>query len=379
MGSEKTVQIFAYTPGLKIKRSVEVIKTRKLPIKGDVLVELGDIVSSDDTIARAYISGDPIMIDAASTLQVQPFELDIYMLKKAGDKLKEGDIVGRFKAFFGLINRVIESPVDGTLESVSEITGQIVIRQNQVPIEVNSYIPGEIIEILPKEGAVIKTRGVYIQGIFGLGSQAHGPIKMIDEFVSSDAVENMLSDDLKDKILVIFNHIDLKSLKKAISVGVSGLIVGGIKDEVLMEFLGEELGVAITGEEDVGITLIVTEGFGEIPMSQRTYNILKEFEGYPASINGTTQIRAGVIRPEIIVSHNLKANEEKVNLHSGMLIGTRVRIIREPYFGKICEITGFPVEPKKIETGSLVRVLTVKLDDVTEVTIPRANVEILEE
>ena len=69
-------------------------------------------------------------------------------------------------------------------------------------------------------------------------------------------------------------------------------------------FFGYDLGVAITGSEEIGITLVITEGFGKIPMAQRTFELLKSRTGAKTSINGATQIRAGVVRPEIIIPHN---------------------------------------------------------------------------
>ena len=61
------------------------------------------------------------------------------------------------------------------------------------------------------------------------------------------------------------------------------------------------MGVAITGTEKLNTALIVTEGYGSIPMSEATFSLLKENDGKAASINGATQIRAGVIRPEIVI------------------------------------------------------------------------------
>ena len=51
----------------------------------------------------------------------------------------------------------------------------------------------------------------------------------------------------------------------------------------------------------LGITVIVTEGFGDIAMAERTFDMLKDHAGDDASVNGATQIRAGVMRPEIII------------------------------------------------------------------------------
>ena len=79
--------------------------------------------------------------------------------------------------------------------------------------------------------------------------------------------------------------------------GAAALVSGGIDDEDLKEFLGYDLGVAITGNEQLGLTVIVTEGFGEIAMAQRSFDLLHSHVGDVASVNGATQIRAGVMRP----------------------------------------------------------------------------------
>ncbi len=49
------------------------------------------------------------------------------------------------------------------------------------------------------------------------------------------------------------------------------------------------------------ITLVITEGFGKMAMAHRTFDLLKSKQGMKASVNGATQIRAGVMRPEVIV------------------------------------------------------------------------------
>jgi len=117
--------------------------------------------------------------------------------------------------------------------------------------------------------------------------------------------------------------------------------VGGFDDEDLREFLGYDLGVAITGSEERGITLIVTEGFGQINMAERTFNLLKSKEGQSASINGATQIRAGVIRPEAVIPMpgDVKSYFRKEEVENiGIQVGSPVRVIRQPYFGRLGKV-----------------------------------------
>jgi len=116
-------------------------------------------------------------------------------------------------------------------------------------------------------------------------------------------------------------------------------------------------------------------------MAGKTFNLLKELEGEQVCMNGATQIRAGVMRPEIIAPrhkarHAADFSEEKVS--EGLVPGTPIRIIREPYFGMLAEVVDLPPELQKIETEAHVRIMNVRLADGRVVTVPRANVEIIE-
>lgn len=146
--------------------------------------------------------------------------------------------------------------------------------------------------------------------------------------------------------------------------------------------MGYDLGVAITGSEEKGITLVITEGFGQINMAQRTFNLLKSNQGKLACINGATQIRAGVIRPEVIIpiAGDVKIKEEKEKYESvGLQAGSPIRVIRQPYFGKLGQVKDLPPALQKLETESSARVLEVEFDSDGKAIVPRANVEMLEE
>ena len=107
----------------------------------------------------------------------------------------------------------------------------------------------------------------------------------------------------------------------------------------------------------------------------------KKFEGKLTCINGATQIRAGVIRPEIIIPQDVGDTGEagtEISME-GLQPGLLVRIIREPFFGLIGKVVALPPELQTIDSESSVRVMVVELEDGGRVTIPRANVELIEE
>jgi len=376
---EESGEAHAYTPGLKVKRALVIEKLRRLPIPGEVLNKVGDKVNYDAKVARAEISGEPEIVKVAMSLGVEAEDMSRYMLKKVGDKVKTGDNIAFYTALWGLMKKNVPSPRDGTIESISEVTGQVIIRGAPIPIEVEAYLPGLIVNVIPREGAVVQTHGAFIQGIFGIGGEVHGDIKVVTVSNEEMVTPEMIVADCKGKVLIGGSLVTLEAMKKAAEVGVSALVVGGVRHQDLTTFTGQEIGVAITGQEEVGFTLIITEGFGKMNMSATTFKLLKSFEGYLACVNGATQIRAGVLRPEIIIPHEEKLEEKGDKFAMGMVPGTPVRIIRQPYFGAIGVVDTLPVELKAMESESMVRVLTVKLHDGSIATVPRANVEIIEE
>ncbi|MGA3295972.1 MAG: hypothetical protein ABSD41_00810 [Candidatus Bathyarchaeia archaeon] len=373
----------AYTPGLKVKKFTIVSKTRRLPLPGEVLVREGENVAHDQIVARTQIPGEIHMMNIANLLGVEPEDTNAYMQKKVNESVQIGEVIANRTSFFGLLKSIVRAPITGTVEMVSTVTGQVALREQNVPVELNAYIPGKIVQVIPGEGVTIRTPAALVQGIFGIGGETHGELKIVtgsrDETLTSEKIET----SCKDRILVGGALVTIDALTKAIQMGVRGIVVGGIEHEDVIKFLGGEIGVAITGQEDIGTTLIITEGFGKMSMSTGTFNLLKSFNGRRASINGATQIRAGVMRPEVIIAleddESRELNEKADEISGGMTPGTQVRIIRDPYFGIIGRVSNLPVELQTVETESKVRVVEVELEDKQRVIVPRANVEIIED
>ncbi len=370
----------AYTPGLKVAEKTVILKERRLPLKGEVLVKKGDSVKAEEVVARTLLPGNVHPVNVAGLLGTSPQDLPNLMLKKEGDEVEKDEVIAMSKGLFGLFKTEVRSPVKGTIEQISLVTGQVILREPPIPVEVKAYFDGVVEDIIPEEGVVMKTTATFIQGIFGVGGEKIGKLKVLVDSPDEELTEDKLNEDLKGAIVVGGSFVTAEVLKKLEEKGVVGCVVGGIDDENLRKFLGYDIGVAITGSEPLKVTLILTEGFGKLEMAKRTFELLKKREGEKCSINGATQIRAGVIRPEIIIPYEKieEVKEEGDTLKEGLVEGTTVRIIRDPYFGEIGKVTALPPELQIIETEAKVRVLEVELRDGRRVIVPRANVEILE-
>lgn len=370
----------AYTPGLKVLHETKINKERRLPLKGFVTVEQGKIVAPDDIVAKTDLPGNVQMVNVANQLNIDADDVREAMILKEGNAVSKNEMIAETKGLFGLFKSKVTAPVDGTIEVISDTTGQVVIREAPIPVEIDAYMSGTIKEVLPEEGVIIESEGVFIQGIFGIGGESRGNLEIVTGTREDEITEELITSELKGKIVVGGSFISLNAYKKAIQMKVAGVVVGGFNYFDLEDILGYTLGVAITGSEDLVTSLIVTEGYGKIRMGSQTFDLLKEHHGKFASVNGATQIRAGVIRPEIVVpltEDQLKGDHKDANASEGIQAGSLVRVIRAPYFGRMGKVIDLPPDLRKMESETMVRVAIIEIDG-ENVEIPRANLEMVE-
>ena len=348
-------------------------------MKGNVHLKIGDIVKSDEIVASTELPGNVQMLNVANKLNIEPENVPECMLVELDESISKGQIIAESKGIFGMFKNQLKSPIDGTLANVSEITGQAILSEPPIPVEVDAYTSGTITEVENEEGVTIETEGVLVQGILGIGGENRGILKVVTSSPNDELIVDMINESHKGMILLGGGFINLNTFNHAKNMGVAGIVSGGFDYTELSKILGYSLGVAITGSEKIGPSLIITEGFGRIGMAERTYALLSSNEGKFASINGSTQIRAGVIRPEILIPDEL-SNGKCIDFKEADLAiseGSLIRVIRAPYFGSVGTVKSLPPELKKMESETMVRVAEVEFEDGTVESIPRANLEMI--
>ena len=371
----------AYTPGLRVTPFATVRRERRLPLKGTVLVKRGDPVEPDTVVARTDLPGNVQTVNLAARLAADPARVPESLLVAVGAEVKKGQPLARAKSLFGLVTQTVEAPVDGTIESVSHVTGQLILREPPLPVEVNAYLRGVVAEVIAEEGVIVEAEGAFLQGIFGVGGETTGAIAIGVDAPDQELTDDRIRDSHRGAVLVGGSHVSYDTLMRARAAGVAAIVVAGFDDGDLRRLLGRDLGVAITGSEDLGFTLVLTEGFGRIPMSDRAWKLLVERRGQVASVSGATQIRAGVMRPEIVVPRSDATADEatsEAGYGTALDIGSTLRVIREPHFGRIGRVVELPSELLALDSEARVRVLVVEFaDDGSRATVPRANVELI--
>jgi len=366
----------AFAPTLTVTSRARIQRRRDLPIPGEILVALGDHVSGKDVVARAELEGELRVVRVAESLGIPAKDLSKLLLVEEGSRVVEGQPLAEMRGLFGLFRSSIAAPLSGVIEFISNSTGHIGIRAPSDPLNLSAYIPGAVVSIEPRSGLVIETEATFVQGIFGVGGERLGSLLMLPVGCTDPITERDIPEQAAGRILVGGHSPTIGALRKAVAAGAVGLITGSVDDHALRDYVGYDIGVALTGDEDVPMTLIITEGFGALAMSERVFSTLRRVDGQEASINGATQVRAGAQRPEVIAP--MSSDETgRSSGDNGLSVGARIRLIRVPYFGRTGVVRELPQELERIETGAWLRVLRAELDDGSCVTVPRANVELV--
>jgi hypothetical protein len=320
----------------------------------------------------------PVSFDAAFEVGVRPRELPKMMMVRVGQEVKRGAIIAKKGETAAFFTKTARSPISGVVTAINDQTGYVTISRPFKEVVVRGYLAGRVSEVLPERGCVVETAAVRLTGAFGLGRETFGPLRVLVQRSSDVLTDDLIDEDCAGKIIVGGSQVTNAAMAKALSVGVVGVITGTAHYLNLVKSLNVRLGVGITGQEDINMTVILMEGFGMLAMREQAFAALQKLDGREVSINGATQIRAGAIRPEIVAPiPEATGVTEPAPVDEDLLVGQRVRVINDPYFGALGTIASLPRESQRIGTEAVVPVVEVALEDGSAVVVPRKNVEIL--
>jgi hypothetical protein len=393
LGPEQVAKVMLKRVGDRV-RAQEPIAELKVGVFGDIHQALSPVDGVIEFISHAYSrvliredaqkAAPVVVLNVAGKLDISPMLLRAYMRYREGDEVKQGAIVADAPGGLGV--EYCYAPVSGVIEKVCTRTGAVTILRPARPTEVDAYIEGRVLDVVAEKGATVETTASFIQGLFGLGFENYGILHIAVAGPGDVLREEGINPDYAGRILVSGAGVTLEALRKAVDLGVKGIISGGADQIDLVRLLGREIGVGITGLEELPLTLILTEGFGTMPMSADTFALLRAMEGRSASVNGSTQVRAGVIRPEVIIPLDegdgpaAAALEECLAGREGPRgngkVGSKVRIVRNPNFGQWGRIVGLPADPVEFETEARLQAAEVELEDGSRVLVPMANLEV---
>ena len=209
-------------------------------------------------------------LKAADELKIEPEKLKPYIKCEIGQEVEKNQ---ELAATFSPVNwRTCKSPVRGKVKDINYKYGLIIIEPLSEELELEAWMPGLVDKVTDK-GCIIVNQGTIIQGVWGNGGQAYGKLSC---------------DEIDPDFVMTKSTASRELLSQLQSLKVRGLVTGSISlidlDEVKPEF-----------------PILISEGFGETPMNPEILDILRANEGRIAAIDATTQLRAGVKRPQLII------------------------------------------------------------------------------
>src|SRR3989344_1318174 len=256
---------------LRFEKDVITRVIRTLNGQGKFSIQIGQEVSPEDIIGSSTVSLGFRTINLSTQLSVSPKDVKKYLKKEFGQRIYKGELLAYKEG--GLISskKVVVSPTDGILDFLNTNTGEL--RMSFLPnkSDLASGVFGIVDYIDNSKGtALIRTQVSKIYGVLGTGKSREGIIRRVS---SRDDLISAAKISLKDveHILLGGSLVYKEAVSAAISAGIHGIITGGINAKDYRGMAGGRLGFPRKLDNDIGITIIVCEGFGSIPIGLDVY------------------------------------------------------------------------------------------------------------
>lgn len=334
-------------------------RARQLPVPGQVKVHPGQKVNASDVIAEARIPSGHMILDVRRGLGIPKIsEAERCIVRQQGDKLEKGDVIAESG---GMFSRMMRAPVDGEIVLIS--SGQVVLQVRSTTMEVKAGFAGSVSELIQDRGAVVETNGALVQGVWGNGRIESGLLRLAAHSSEEELTRQNVDINMRGTVVLAGHCASGDALQAGADFQLRGLILTSMDSELLP--LAANLNYPI----------FVVEGFGKIPMNETAYRLLSTSVERDISINASFNPSTGE-RPELVIQ--LPASGQAAPETDIFAPEKTVRIQGAPYEGKVGTIVQVRQGLFALPNGLKVFAADVQLGKDTRVTVPLANLEVIE-
>ncbi|MCZ7569150.1 MAG: hypothetical protein M5U01_11275 [Ardenticatenaceae bacterium] len=333
-------------------------RERMLPAPGTVHVRLGQEVGPDSLIAEGERPGSVHVVELAPTLGLDRRQVEAALLVQPGEAVTVNQPLAARKRL--LRRREVLAPVAGQVLAIDE-HGRLLIASTPGPVKIAAGTPGRVVNIMPRFGAVVESNGAFFQGIWGSGGESFGVLRVL-----VGEPDTMLQPE----------HIDI-AVRGTIVVGGATITREGLEAARAAQVRGLILGAMPYGLVDLVRTLpfpvILTEGFGSIPIAMPLFGGLAAVDGREAMLDGRYQARWGRRLPELFVP--LGQPGQPLRELGPLAEAQQVRLAAPPLLGRIGSIVRLDAGRRSTESGLPLAGCEVELDSGEVVFVPYSNLE----
>jgi len=337
-----------------------IVRERLLPVSGTVLVHLNQKVNPNDVIAETNWAREHVILDIARILRMPPNVADRIIKCKVDDRIAANAeiAVGR-----GLFPRTIRAPRAGRVVVVGG--GQVLMEVGETKVELRAGIPGTIVETIANRGAVIQTAGGLVQGVWGNGRIDSGLLVNIAEKPDGVLTSGRLDVSLRGSILLACMVKDGETLEAAGDLPVRGLILSGLYPSL------------IPIAREMRYPIMVTDGFGPLPMNSAAYKLLSTNIKREVTINAEVYDRYSGARPEAIIPLPISTDPPAPREVETFSPGLQVRMRCSPSLGMIGVIATVKPGLTVLASGLRAPSAEVRLENGETVVAPLVNLEVV--
>ncbi len=351
-----------------VQRTTYVLE-RKLPASGTIYTKLGDEVKPETVIGESKVSAGFRIFRLNELLGVSPAKAKKYLRRTIGSRVYQGDIIAEAPKSFGLRHVQFIAPIDGILQHYNEDTGQLTMQFAPVTFRLPAGASGKVVQIQPNASAFIETRASLLFGSFTAGKMREGTLRIIaepDQPISAQLIDSRLA----GYVIAGGSLVTKDVINRALAVGVRGIVCGGIAAHDLLAISGE-----LNSQEDVGLTMLITSGLGQMAMEQSTYEFLSEHQEQHIFLVPKEKMLIAPLSPSVAVREETEAemNQEFMRLK----VGDTVRLLSSPKVGEIASVKEI-LDPEPVKDSRLVLThCLLQRQSGDTIKIPITNIEIV--
>ena len=349
-------------PAVNIVPLALVERERRLPRPGQVRVAEGREVTFAEVVAATPRRHKVILLDIARLLGVDPAQARQALRVRAKDRVEKGDVLAELRR--GLTRRRVLAPQRGRVMGV-DAQARLLLRVGIEWDEVLAGLNGRVARVLEPWGAVIRAEGSYIEGVWGNGQVAAGLLRPLTARRTAPVDEEDLGLEHRGAVGVAGYCTDPQVLARAEDLSFRGLVVGGLSHACLEQ------------ARRVSFPVLVTDGFGPVPMNEEAFRLLSSAEGRSAVVLAEPWDQDFGARPCVMLDLPHITQAERVTPGESLLVGQTVRILSATQPDQVGTLLSSMPRWERLPNGLKALVVDVRLRSGQHIIAPIVNIEIL--
>ena len=337
-----------------------ILRERLLPVPGTVNARLNQRVNASDVVAEARWAREHVLLDVARKLGVSAAAAGRMIRCQEGDELISNALVASAP---GIFPREVRAPRQGRVVVVGG--GRVLMEVGETNVQLRAGLPGQVIQIIPDRGVIIKATGALIQGVWGNGRIETGLMVNLMEKADSILEAGRLDVSLRGSVILAGMVRDADTLRAAAELPVRGLVASSMNPGLIPLAL------------QMRYPILVMDGFSRQPMNSAAYRLLTTNAKREATVNAETFDRYSGARPEVIIPLPVSVEPAPPNEIETFAPNQAVRLRAAPHFGTVATLVRIRSGLTTLPSGLRAPAADVRLEAGEEILVPLANLEVV--